>query len=134
MPGHAADQLSEDSVLERVGNRMQQARKKARGGKGYTQEELAQILDVSPVTLSRWETGSRHPSFGKIEQYAQAVGKPLAYFFEPEPPEDDSVDALLRVVSRLGREERAEILNYARYRYQQWYEEQAHNQIAKAKE
>lgn len=109
------------SIYKRVGERMQQARLQARGGKGFTQQELASLLDVSPVTLSRWETGTRNPSFELLEQFAQLVEKPLAFFFEEDPQEDDYARILLRITENLGETERQDILEYARFRYERWY-------------
>lgn len=109
------------TIYKRVGERMQEARQRARGGKGFTQQELASRLDVSPVTLSRWETGTRNPSFDVLEQFAQLVEKPLAYFFEESPKEDDYGRILLRITEQLGDKEKEEILEYARYRYERWY-------------
>lgn len=112
---------SAQSIYKRVGNRMQQARQQARGGKGYTQQELASLLDVSSVTLSRWETGSRNPSFEVLERFAQLVEKPLSFFFEEEPQEDTYDQLLLRITDKLDEEEKQDILAYARFRYERWY-------------
>ena len=46
-----------------VGNRIKKIRKE----QSYTQEALAEILDISVEHLSRIETGSYRPSLGLIE-------------------------------------------------------------------
>lgn len=115
------DRQTANTIYQRVGERMQQARQEARDGQGFTQQELATLLDVSPITLSRWETGTRNPSFELLERFAQMVGKPLSYFFEEEPQEDEYAQMLLRITDQLGEEERQDILDYARYRYERWY-------------
>ncbi len=123
MPSKNRAPKSEFMLYKQLGQRMQQARQEARGGKGYKQEELAQILDVTPITLSRWETGTRSPSFEMLEQFANAVGKSLSYFFEPEPQENDYMQALFRMAKELDETDLKEIVEYTRYRYQRWYNE-----------
>jgi transcriptional regulator with XRE-family HTH domain len=105
---------------ELLGSRMQQARLDA----GYTQEELAQKLGVTPITLSRWETGARYPSFEMLERFAEAVDKPLPFFFEREPRESEALQALFRMANELRDEQLEEILEYIRLRRRRWYNEQ----------
>jgi transcriptional regulator with XRE-family HTH domain len=105
---------------------MQQARQEARNGRGFTQQELASLLGVSSVTLSRWETGARNPSFELLERFAQMVEKPLSFFFEEEPQEDEYAQMLLRITDQLGEEEKQDVLAYARFRYERWYESLDH--------
>jgi transcriptional regulator with XRE-family HTH domain len=109
------------TIYQRVGQRMQQARQGSRGGKGYTQQEVASLLDVSPITLSRWETGTRNPSFEVLERFGQIVEKPLSFFFEEEPQEDEYAQMLLRITNQLDQTEKEDILAYARFRYERWY-------------
>jgi transcriptional regulator with XRE-family HTH domain len=111
-----------DEIYKRIGERMQQARREARGGRGYTQQEMARLMDVTPITLSRWETGTRQPSFAALTRFAELVGKPMAYFFEEEPQQDDYSQALLRIMDDLTDDDRKEIVNFARFRYKQWYD------------
>jgi transcriptional regulator with XRE-family HTH domain len=37
---------------------------------GLTQRELARLLDVTPATISRWESGDRRPTGTQAENYA----------------------------------------------------------------
>ena len=46
-----------------LGERLEKARKEA----GLKQEDMAAIMDVSPATISNWETGARKPVMGEIE-------------------------------------------------------------------
>lgn len=123
MPSTDRAQNSGGMLYKQLGQRMQQARQEARGGKGYKQEELAKLLDVTPITLSRWETGTRSPSFEMLEQFANAVGKALSYFFEAEPQEKDHMQALFRMAKELDENDLKEIVEYTRFRYQRWYSE-----------
>ncbi len=123
MPGKNRAPKSDVTLYKQLGQRMQQARQGAQGGKGYTQEELAKILDVTPITLSRWETGTRSPSFEMLEKFANEVSKPLSYFFEPEPQESDYMQILFKMAKDLDETDLKEIVEYTRYRYQRWYNE-----------
>lgn len=108
-------------IYQRIGERMQQARHEAYDGNGLTQQEVAGLLGVSPITLSRWENCVRHPSFEDLERFAQVVNKPLSFFFEDEPQEDDYSRALLRIVDKLEDTEKQDILEYIKWRYEQWF-------------
>lgn len=46
----------------------------ARQRKKLTQTELAEILHVHPVSISRWEHGVRTPSLPMIQKIAWAMG------------------------------------------------------------
>ncbi len=43
-----------------------------------TQHELARLLDVSPVTVTAWETGKSHPRSNNLAQVAALAGKSQA--------------------------------------------------------
>lgn len=45
---------------------------------GYSQRELASILDVSWLTVSLWETGKRHPSKRRYRLLSTVLGIDLA--------------------------------------------------------
>lgn len=42
--------------------------------KGYTQEEMAKKLDVSTVSLSKWENGQVSPRMKYIQKMADIFG------------------------------------------------------------
>lgn len=48
--------------------------KKLREQKGYTQKQLAQILQLSDKTISKWETQKGLPDISLIEPLAKALG------------------------------------------------------------
>lgn len=48
-------------------------------------EELAVAAQVSSVTIRNWEAGRGEPDASPLAGIAAFVGKPLDYFFEPEP-------------------------------------------------
>jgi transcriptional regulator with XRE-family HTH domain len=52
--------------------------RKARLARGYTQDELAQLMGVDRTTISKYESGSRAPSIGVLIQIGRLLGQPLA--------------------------------------------------------
>ena len=53
--------------------------KKARLKKGYTQEKLAEILNVSVAYLSRIETGAANINLKRLNEICGILGVPEAY-------------------------------------------------------
>lgn len=47
-----------------------------------TQTELAQLLHVESVTVSRWERGVVEPKFSNLRALAHLASVPFSYFFE----------------------------------------------------
>ena len=54
-------------MRDRVGRFLYTLRKE----KGYTQKQLAERLNVSPKTISKWETGAGYPDISMITALAQ---------------------------------------------------------------
>ena len=52
--------------LQKIGSFLKELRK----GKGFTQEQLAETLNVSRRTVSRWETGSNMPDLDLLIELA----------------------------------------------------------------
>lgn len=61
----------------------QRIRKVRKEQLGLTQSELAQILRVESVTVSRWERGVE-PSTRNLRALAKLADIPLSYFYEGE--------------------------------------------------
>ena len=49
----------------------------ARRGKGWTQEELAGRLGLTPQAISKWESGVGYPDLMMMPMLAQALGLSL---------------------------------------------------------
>jgi transcriptional regulator with XRE-family HTH domain len=62
--------------------------------KGLTQEQLAQRLGSSHVTVSRWETGKRQPDLKAQEAISEALGIDAVDL--RRHPDQPSADELLR--------------------------------------
>ena len=53
---------------------------------GYNKDEIARLLDVEEIELSRWENGLSKPTVAKLRKLAEKYKRPLAVFFLPSPP------------------------------------------------
>lgn len=62
--------------------------------RGLTQQQLADRLDTSDVTVSRWETGERRPDDGAKGAIAWVLGCEVVDLYRH--PDQPSADALLR--------------------------------------
>lgn len=65
-----------------------------RESRGLTQQQLADRLETTDVTISRWETGKRMPDMNAQEGIAEALG--IEAVDLRRHPSQPSADALLR--------------------------------------
>lgn len=92
--------------------------------KGWSQSELARRCRVKPSTVSKWISGENKPSPENIVDMAPLLGvTPEEIFRRVWLPASMATRLetreLLEYVEGLTREERAELLRYAKYLYQQ---------------
>ena len=95
-----------NDLLVALGQRLQVTRK----SRGWTQERLAEALDLQPVTLSRVETGDRAVSISLLADCARVLGVTLGDLVDIERPEPEAVEdpvvaegvALLRSLDTAG--------------------------------
>ena len=66
---------------ESFGQRLRRLRK----NKGLTQEELAFKVEVSVMTIRRWEWGNSTPQIEEVRKLAEALGVPQAELLEASP-------------------------------------------------
>jgi transcriptional regulator with XRE-family HTH domain len=59
---------------------------------GISQQEMARRVEVTPATLSRWETGNIDPPLSKVLRYATEVG--VTFQLQPEDMGKVKSDAL----------------------------------------
>lgn len=65
-------------IDQTVGDRI----RKRRTLLGFTQEQLAEALDISYQQIQKYETGANRVSAGRLFQIAQRLEAPIGYFFE----------------------------------------------------
>jgi len=65
--------------------------KSLREAKGMTQAELANLIDVSDKTISKWETGKGLPDISLISPLSHALGISVAELFSGEPIQNKNI-------------------------------------------
>ena len=106
---------------------------------GYTQENLAEAVDLSTSYVSEIETGKKRPSMKTLEKIAAVLGVPLVALMDDGPDAEQKKDGFVRgpfisymdspsalaevsgitkeifsVVTELPVEEKIKVLSYAR--------------------
>ena len=66
------------TTKELLGARIRELRKL----RGFSQERLAEMIEVEPRHMSRIERGNSYPSLDRLERIAESLGAPLKNFFE----------------------------------------------------
>jgi len=71
----------------------------ARQTAGMQLHEVAHRMGKDAGTISLWETGESSPTYIQLEKLAYKIYKrPLALFFFPEPPEEESLEQAFRTL------------------------------------
>ena len=64
-----------------LGNKIKQIRI----ARGFTQDDIADAMNLKRTTVSNWEKNLRIPSSDKLIEYAKVVGVTLDYFSDSSP-------------------------------------------------
>ncbi len=88
-------------ITEYVGKRIRELRTSF-GGKGISQEELSERLNVAANTLSRWETATYKPKLKDLDALAAFFGVSISEFF-PKPEINESISGLMRAAQGLDK-------------------------------
>jgi len=59
----------------------------AREDTGLSVEEVAKRAGVKLAVAAAWETGDAHPTLAQLRAVADALGRPVAFFLTPRPPD-----------------------------------------------
>jgi transcriptional regulator with XRE-family HTH domain len=104
-------------TMQFVGGRIRELRQK-HGGKGISQESLAEVLKVTPNTVSRWETATYEPKLEDLEQLARFFGRSILEFFPTEEltPRNERLSVLMRAAKDLPDNDIDELQKYAEFR------------------
>lgn len=57
----------------------------ARDSRNLTQVALAELINRTSPSISRWEGGDQSPEAGALEELARALNVPIAFFMRPQP-------------------------------------------------
>ena len=105
-----------------IGGRIREVRKLNR----ITQEKLAELLNVSRVTISSWENNENAPTVDNIVSLSETFRVSIDYLLRGAEPETDcempgrlsspkQVDIFLDLFKSLGPVERDEVIKFMRY-------------------
>jgi DNA-binding XRE family transcriptional regulator len=74
--GHMTHAISSPGEVPEwtLGDRLYKARKRANGGNGWSQQELADAIGISRNSVSRYEDDEYVPSIGILVNWAMATG------------------------------------------------------------
>jgi transcriptional regulator with XRE-family HTH domain len=67
-------------IYAAIGSRIRELRASF-GGKGISQAELARVMETTPNTISRWETGVYRPSVQDLETLSRFFGISIERMF-----------------------------------------------------
>ena len=79
-------------------NKIQHYRERA----GYTQSDLADIMQVSTKTITRWESGVSNPDYTQGYKLARILKVPMVDIL-PEPEESSHFEAIRREIATWQR-------------------------------
>ena len=69
----------------------------ARETHGFTLSEVANSKQFS--NLAKWESGEESPTYSQLEKLAEKYHRPIAIFFFPKPPQENTIERSLRALS-----------------------------------
>src|SRR5213594_2770971 len=101
-------------IYEQIGNKIRDLRTTAKG-QTISQEALAQAVNTTANTISRWETATYKPSISDLESLARFFGVPIAVFFPGAQP-GSRASALVSATADLDDRDLEEVTLYARFR------------------
>lgn len=101
-----------DEIYEHIGQKLQEIR----GQHGMTQEDLAGRINVSPNTVSRWETATYKITVGDLERISRLFGIPIWSFLPSEiQAPTEQLQTLLSATGDLPEEDLIELQRYAEF-------------------
>ncbi len=69
----------------------------ARETHGFALSEVAKSKQFS--NLEKWESGKESPTYSQLEKLAEKYHRPIAIFFFPQPPQEQTIEKSLRTLS-----------------------------------
>ena len=96
-----------------LGTRIGRNIKDARTLLGITQGQLAEILDVENVTVSRIETGAQLPSIDRLDEVASALGVSITTLMADKDQSSAMADLLADTIRDLPGREQKFVLQFA---------------------
>ena len=73
----------------------------ARESAGYSVDDVVETIKqkrVTEKTVLSWESGNERPTYPQLKKMAKKYNRPIAIFFFPQPPQEDSVEQEFRTL------------------------------------
>jgi len=102
-----------NDLYEYIGAKIRELRQ-AFGGKGLSQEALAEEMSTTANTISRWETAAYKPSIKDLHSLAKFFGVSISTFF-PDA-QDARLQALMSATGDLSDDDLRALTEYAQFR------------------
>src|ERR1043165_9906468 len=96
-----------------IGRKLRELRT-SQGGKGISQDEVANAVGTTANTVSRWESSTYKPSVRDLHKLSKFFGVSISVFLPDQ--KDAQVQALLSATGDLRKEEIDDLIEYARFR------------------
>ena len=100
---------SDDAMI--VAERLRQARESL----GFTQDEVAEALEIPRTSVHAFEAGKRKVSAVELRRLSRLYRKTVEWLLgDDEPAQEDAANkALFRATDQLSEADRAQVLRYA---------------------
>ena len=86
-----------------------------REARGWTQDDLAQMLKVSRSTVGMYEQGTRFPGYEMQEMIADVFNVSMDYLFERETELNEQERALIEIYQSVSPEQKKSLLEFAQF-------------------
>lgn len=103
-----------NTIYTKIGDKISELRTNF-GGKGISQEALAQAVGTTPNTISRWEKKIYKPSADDLFKLAKFFGVSISEFF-PDMDLNPKQAALLSATGELDSKAMDDLIEYAKFR------------------
>jgi len=100
------------TLYEKIGQTIRSLREDA----GLSQSVLAEKLEVTTNTVSRWETGTYKVTPVHLEKIARFFKISITKFFPDFQQSDSRIDALTSATGGLNKNDFEEVVRYAEFR------------------
>lgn len=67
-----------EGYQHKIGNKLRLARAKSE----YSQRQVAEELNFTEATISRYESGKRSPDYDSLAEFSRLYNVEISYFFE----------------------------------------------------
>lgn len=108
-------------LYDHVGKQIRALRDAYDGGRGLSQEKLANAIGVTTNTISRWETATYHPDLTDLDKLARFFRVSILTFLpEKKAPEttqeNEALSGLIETARELPPEDVEEVRRFAEFR------------------